>query len=181
MTGSLYFRYFKTIGLFWKAVQLNPLLGTFTHTCYLRLFLSIWPRPNTPSPGLERAFRKGAAKEALAELKNKEGDHSYAIESITKWERVGSDGGRHSGLVINNPAELKQALTAIARSWTRLHALHWETLALPLLTEVIEHIESLGTLKSLSVCIPACEERYYLSQTLSPAALDQTYSKSHWR
>ena len=166
MTGTLYFETCKTIGQFWKAVQLNPSLGSSTHTCSFQFHSSVWPRALTPSLGIEKMFKEGVMESALAEAMKKDPNDKYTIKQIKDSLRIGPDGTGFDEN-ITNPEEFKQALLDIAHSWTRIKSLHWVTGEVPLLTEIIDHVESLGTLDSLSICVAACEERYYLSDGFS--------------
>jgi hypothetical protein len=166
MTGTLYFKTCKHIGQFWKAIQLNPSLGSYTHTCSFQFHSTVWPRALIPSQGIEKMFKEGVRESALAEAMEKDPNDQYTIERIKSSRRIGPDGAGFDEN-ITNPEEFKQALLDIAYSWRRIRFLHWKTWELPLLTEIIDHVESLGTLDSLSICVAACEERFYLSDKFS--------------
>lgn len=176
MTGTLYFVYFKTIGKFWKAVQLNPLLGSFTHTCYFKLYSSVCPFPLTPSLGLEQSFKEDAAEKALEKAMRENPNDIPLIEQIRDWRRTGPDGIK-SDRIISDPEELREALTGISKSWIRIRSLSWDTESLPLFTGIIEHVQSLGTLDSLSVSVAACEERYFPSPSNSSTQQSTLCSK----
>lgn len=176
MTGTLYFAKCKTIGQFWKAVQLNPSLGSSTHTCYFKFQSSVWPMALTPSQGIEKMFKEGIRETALAEAMEKDPHDDYTIKAIKRSRRIGPDGSGFDEN-ITSPEEFRQALVDIVHSWTRIRSLHWETEGVPLLTEIIEHVESLGTLDSLSICIAACEERYYLSDKRSDSEKSKLFSE----
>lgn len=115
---------------------------------------------------MEKMFKEDVAAEALAEAIARDPEDSYSIRQITGRRRTGPDGTGFDA-TITNPAEFKQALLDISRSWTSIRNLKWETDSLPLLTEIIEHVESLGTLDSLSIYVASCEERYFLPEDLS--------------
>ena len=130
----------------------------------------------TPSQGIEKMFKEGVRESALAEATKKDPHDDDTIKAIKSSRRIGPDGTGFDGN-ITNPEEFRQALIDIAHSWTRIRSLHWETAGVPLLTEIIEHVKSLGTLDSLSICVAACEERYYLSDKLSDYEKSKMFSE----
>lgn len=65
---------------------------------------------------------------------------------------------------LKNAADLKEALITIFRSFKTLKTLKWDAHGVPFLTAMIEHLETLECLKSLSMDVSCCEEDFFYSE-----------------
>lgn len=162
--GTIIILQFKTLGLLWRALQLNPSLGSYVHTFWLEYNCHLWPGPVVPSEAMLFIF-KARTMESMKEEAKKWKDVQWN-EDLQSWLEekfilIGPDGEGFDAN-IQSPEDLKEALVDSFRSFTNLKALRWSTWEVPLLTEIIESLVQSGSLESLDIMPAACEEDYFL-------------------
>lgn len=90
MMGTVFLGSCGTIGRLWKAIQLNPSLGSHTHTLLVKYAPRLWPYALTPSQAMGRMFKERDMKEELEKLEREDPDNDYARYMMR--DRVGTLG-----------------------------------------------------------------------------------------
>lgn len=189
--GTVVLRKMKKIGQLWKLLEVNPRLGSFTHTCHLEYHCRLVDQYNYPSQVMPMIFtsrvdsinerveaaqseaewkRRWREKNPADEWESDEQPHDaeFEISGLKQYATVGPDNNRIDEN-IKNPSDLREALTFVFSRWTRLQRLHWESYQIPLFTSVISSIAAHQSLKRFKINLAACDEDFFANSTgLSP-------------
>lgn len=162
--GTINILQFKTLGLLWRALQLNPSLGSYVHTFWIKYDSRVWPGPVVPSeamPFIFKARTMESMKEEAKKWKDVQWNEDLQYKLKEKYLLIGPDGEGFDAN-IQSPEDLKEALVDLFRSFTNLKALRWSTWDIPFLTEIILSLVKSGGLETLEIEPAACEEDYFL-------------------
>jgi len=113
---------------------------------------------------MERMFIERTMEKEMEEMKQKYPDKmNFRSTKYLERHRLTGPDGKGFDSVVTSPTDFKAALIEISHSWTKIKTIRWKSEHVPLLTQVIENVEQLRALQTLSICPAACEEDFFTS------------------